>query len=66
MIENILTELNENLQDFEIPLGSEQRTVGDLVEHKVKEICKRFSENNNLSFVDRRSKKSLEIGRAHV
>lgn len=60
MIEDIQLELEEKLKSFQIQQGSEQRTIGDLVEHKVKEICKEFSIKKNLQFKDRRSKKSLE------
>lgn len=60
MKESILSYLEENLIDFEIPQGSEQRTVGDLVEYKVREICQKYSIENGIKFVDRRSKKSLE------
>lgn len=60
MIEDIQLELTEKLKSFQIQQGSEQRTIGDLVEHKVKEICKEFSIRKNLEFKDRRSKKSLE------
>lgn len=60
MIEEIQLELKEKLKSFQIQQGSEQRTIGDLVEHKVKELCKEFSTKKNLQFKDRRSKKSLE------
>jgi hypothetical protein len=60
MIEEIQLELKEKLKSFQIQQGSEQRTIGDLVEHKVKEICRDFSITKNLQFKDRRSKKSLE------
>jgi hypothetical protein len=60
MKELILTEIIEKLTDFQIQNGSEQRTIGDLVENKVREICKEFSINSNLEFIDRRSKKSME------
>jgi hypothetical protein len=60
MKELILSELSQNLTDFTIQNGSEQRTIGDLVEDKVREICRNFSKNSNYKFIDRRSKKSLE------
>ena len=60
MIEEIQLELTDKLKPFEIQQGSEQRTIGDLVEHRVKEICKEFSLRRQLQFRDRRSKKSLE------
>lgn len=50
----------EKLENFQLQEGSEQRTVGDLIEHKIREICKNIAKENNIVFIDRRSKKSLE------
>lgn len=60
MKEIIEHNLREKLNNFSIQQGSEQRTVGDLIEHQIREICKDLSKSNNFTFVDRRSKKSLE------
>lgn len=53
--------LSEKLENFPINEGSEQRSVGDLVEFKVKEIIKEFVSNTeNIKYFEPRSKKSIE------
>ena len=43
VIQLIKTQLDENLTDFELVDGGQQRTVGDLIESKVSEILKNTS-----------------------
>jgi hypothetical protein len=52
--------LDENLQNFELVDGGQQRTVGDLIERKISEIL--YNSENNLISEKRapRSKKSIE------
>ena len=57
----IETILSEKLKNFSINKGSEQRSVGDLVEFSVKEILKEFaSTTENVKYLEPRSKKSIE------
>jgi hypothetical protein len=52
--------LYENLQNFQLVVGGEQRTIGDLIENKVADIL--FESNSDLITEKRksRSKKSIE------
>jgi len=57
----ILNSLNDNLESFTIDEGSEQRTVGDLVEYKVKSIIMGLTDNNLIKeCLEPRSKRSIE------
>jgi len=57
----ILESLTQQLENFEINEGSEQRTVGDLVEYKVKSIIMGLTGNNLIKeCLEPRSKRSIE------
>lgn len=60
VIQFIKTQLEENLTNFELVDGGQQRTVGDLIESKVSEILR--NSNSELITEKRapRSKKSIE------
>ena len=57
----ILQQVTENLVDFPIDPGSEQRSVGDLIEYQVKRILMNLTNNNLVKeCLEPRSKKSIE------
>jgi hypothetical protein len=58
--QHILNLLTNQLQDFELMDGSQQRAVGDLIEHKVIEIL--YNTNDNIISETKKStgKKSIE------
>ena len=60
IIQHVKELLDENLHDFDLVDGGQQRTVGDLIESKVSEIL--FNSNSELISEKRapRSKKSIE------
>lgn len=60
VIQLIKTQLDENLTDFELVDGGQQRTVGDLIESKVSEILKNTSSDLITEIRAPRSKKSIE------
>ena len=61
LIKNLIhSNVLEQLTDFEIHLGSEQRTVGDLIEYKVKEILCNIQNDLIKDCLPPRSRKSLE------
>jgi hypothetical protein len=45
MRESIYNILNDRLEDFIVELGSEQRSIGDLIEYKIKSILFSLKEN---------------------
>lgn len=60
VIQFIKTQLEENLTDFELVDGGQQRTVGDLIESKVSEILRNSDGDLITEKRAPRSKKSIE------
>lgn len=60
VIQFIKTQLEENLTDFELVDGGQQRTVGDLIESKVSEILRNSEGDLITEKRAPRSKKSIE------
>ena len=57
----ILESVTNNLVDFQIDAGSEQRTVGDLIEYQIKQIILGLKDSNLVKeCLEPRSKKSIE------
>jgi hypothetical protein len=61
MKELILERVTNTLVDFQIDEGSEQRTVGDLIEYQIKQIIMGLKDSNLVrECLEPRSKKSIE------
>lgn len=60
VIQLIKTQLDENLTNFELVDGGQQRTVGDLIESKVSEILRNVKSDLITEKRAPRSKKSIE------
>jgi hypothetical protein len=57
---HILNLLTNQLKDFDILDGSQQRTIGDLIEHKIVEILSNTRDNFITDTIKARGKKSIE------
>lgn len=57
---HILNLLTNQLKDFDILDGSQQRTIGDLIEHKIVEILSNTRDNVITNTIKARGKKSIE------
>jgi hypothetical protein len=59
-IENLKSHIIHNLTDFVVPEGSQQRTIGDLISYKIKNIIKDYNDQCIESSYSKEHKRSLD------